>query len=78
MTDNTPMMKITVPLPFAYDSANLYMINKEFQIPHILTIKDTTDPDTQLTPIPLNTFKFNESTKQNVAHITLTSNNSQL
>ena len=65
-------MKISVPVPFAYDSTNLYMTLKQFEIKHIVDLpEDIKQSNITLMPIPLNTFQFNEELKQNVAHISL-------
>ena len=70
--NNKPVMKVSVPVPLCYDSTNLYMTLKQFEIKHIVDLpEEVKREDITLMPIPLNTFQFNEELKQNVAHISL-------
>ena len=75
-TNKAALMKISCPVPFAYDSTNLYMTLKEFEIKHIVDLpEDLKREDIKLMPIPLNTFKFNPELKQNIANLSLTPDN---
>ena len=68
-------MKVSVPVPLCYDSTNLYMTLKQFEIAHVLDLPEDIQRESKVMPIPLNTFKFNAQTKQNEAHISVDSNN---
>ena len=79
MTDKPnkqPLMKISVPVPFAYDSTNLYMTLKQFEIKHIVDLpEDIKQSNITLMPIPLKNFQYNEELKQNIANLSLTPDN---
>ena len=70
-----PVMKVACPVPLCYDSTNLYMTLKQFEIAHVLDLPEDIQRESKVMPIPLNTFKFNAQTKQNEAHISVDSNN---
>ena len=73
---NKPIMKVACPVPLCYDSTNLYMTLKQFEIAHVLDLpEDIKREDIKLMSIPLKNFQYNEELKQNIANLSLTPDN---